>query len=242
MLANALPSGNAAVGGAVLVLVAPVVLSGCGSPESPTPEQATACSATASPTREHFGLALEFLKLRDEHNPDQSAIQVVYHLNRWIQQQKADPRWMIDRKLFATLPLKIRNARRMEQLVLTRHWHSCSLYPKMSLHIEEARWLRATADLLRDQADGPGIRAMAEESELPAKVAGELAICRRLFDWTIGISNWTNCCPTPSNRKWDPQPVVTSRRRLERIGHRRCVANRGPAIATTRGRCCCWPW
>ena len=56
-------------------------------------------------------IAIDFLKMRDEHNLDRSASQANYHLNRWARDKTADPHWMIDRRIINTLPDAIRRAR-----------------------------------------------------------------------------------------------------------------------------------
>lgn len=190
-----------AVSAGALCLVA---CSGCGETAPEEGAQRSGPAQAAAPMREHFGLALEFLKLRDEHNPDQSAIQVVYHLNRWILQQKADDRWMIDRKLFTTLPLAIRNAPATKEMTSDRALAQMQFLPEDVEHIETARWLNATAGFQRDRGTDPEFKAWSQRIGLPAKVAGELAICRRLFDWTIRNIQLDELLPYPKQPEVGP--------------------------------------
>ena len=58
--------------------------------------------------QDHFEMALDFLKMRDEHNLERSAKQASYHLNRWIREETADPNWIVDRPMINTLPDAVR--------------------------------------------------------------------------------------------------------------------------------------
>ena len=114
----------------LLTTAAGCFLAGCRT-ETSTVDLEMATAETKPPEQNHFEIAVDFLKMRDEHNLDRSASQSAYHLNRWIRDQAADPRWMIDRPLLNTLPDAIRRARRPRRSSPTRLWHSWSFAVEM---------------------------------------------------------------------------------------------------------------
>ena len=85
-------------------------LSSCRRESAPQAGLPSSPATAAKLERDHFAVAIDFLKQRDEHNLDRSAGQTNYYLNRWIRDQAADPRWMIDRPMINTLPDAIKRA------------------------------------------------------------------------------------------------------------------------------------
>ena len=93
------------------LLLAPLIMfeAGCQK-QTNLVDLEVATAETKEPDQNHFDAAIDFLKMRDEHSLDRSANQASYHLNRWIRDEAADPRWMIDRPLINSLPDEIRRA------------------------------------------------------------------------------------------------------------------------------------
>lgn len=143
--------------------------------------------AVASPKldRDHFAVAIDFLKQRDEHNMDRSAGQANYYLNRWIRDQAAEPRWSVD-SMLSTLPDATKRAPATKELTSERALAGYEFFLGDILFLEENRWLRAIARWAGQQ---PPPAALAEwitgHSGLTGRSARDLATCVSLFDWTI---------------------------------------------------------
>ncbi|MCU0961757.1 MAG: CDC27 family protein [Pirellulaceae bacterium] len=169
--------------GCTVLIVAAVA--GC-RPQAP-PGSATPQPSAATPKleRDHFAVALDFLKQRDEHNLDRAANETSYHLNRWIQDQTGDPRWTIDRDVLATLPDAIRRAPATKDMLSDRALTALEFHTRDVLFLEEHRWLRAIAQWAAEQPIPPDLNTWILERGLSSKTARQLAGCVALFDWTV---------------------------------------------------------
>ncbi|MHB8973566.1 MAG: tetratricopeptide repeat protein [Pirellulaceae bacterium] len=148
---------------------------------SPPPSSAT----TPQLERDHFAMAIDFLKQRDEHNMERSAGQTNYYLNRWARDQTADPRWMIDRRIFSTLPDAIKRAPATKELTSDHVLATLEFHPGDVMFLEENRWLHAIAQGVGQQPPPAALAQWIKDSGLSAKSARNLTSCIALFDWTV---------------------------------------------------------
>lgn len=137
------------------------------------------------PERDHFALAIETLKQRDEYNLERSALQTLYHLNRWIQDQAADQRWMIDRGLLNSLPLATRKAPATKELLADKPLAQLAFDTGDVMYLEENRWLYSVAQWASAKPKERELPAGLETAGISPKSAKKLAQCFALFDWTV---------------------------------------------------------
>jgi tetratricopeptide (TPR) repeat protein len=158
---------------------------GC-SEDQVSPSDMRAISKKTRPrSQDHFAIALDFLKMRDKHNLEQSAIQASYHLNKWIADEAADPRWMIERRLINTLPDQIRRAEATKQVLSDKALAQLEFNMDDMVFLEESRWARAIATTVEQSPTDPTLQAWLQQTALPPKEAKKLAVSHALFDWTI---------------------------------------------------------
>ncbi|MGM0486824.1 MAG: tetratricopeptide repeat protein [Planctomycetota bacterium] len=172
----------------VLALTAGVLAAtvGCGGDEvAPTEFRSISRSGdSSSPEQNDFEIAIDFVKMRDEHNLERSASQASYHFNRWLRDQRADRRWMIDRQMINTLPHAITR-------VANRGVLSDAALAKLEFdrrdvrQLEQTRWLRATAELLERTLPDSKARQRLRTMDLPPKAIRDLAVSYAAFDWTV---------------------------------------------------------
>lgn len=97
-----------------------VLLSGCrekpGTSKRPTGNVQTGSSLK----RDHFAMALDYLKQGDDHNLDRSRAESLYYFNRWARDQTAVADWLVDRPLLTTLPDIIRRSPAAKELLSDR--------------------------------------------------------------------------------------------------------------------------
>jgi hypothetical protein len=177
---------------------------GCGKPEEPKQKAPEQEAAVNRPQRDHFDIALEALRQRDEHNPNRQARQVTYHLNSWIETQPADQRWFADRRLIRTLPLEIRTAPGFDEMVSDRSLAILEFRPSDVLFLEEARWLKGLTSWVTLQPDAPELTAWINESQLTGDTAEQLPICSKLFDWTVRNLQLDELLPYPKKTTAGP--------------------------------------
>lgn len=175
---------KARLGGGVAALVVAAVAA-CRPPVPPSAAAPPPSSGQPALERDHFAVALDFLKQRDEHNLDRAASETSYHLNRWVRDQTGDPVWTIDRELLATLPDAIRRAPATKELLSDRALAALEFRTRDVLFLEEQRWLHAISQWAGDEAIPPDLSAWMRERGLSSKTARQLARCVALFDWTV---------------------------------------------------------
>ncbi len=172
--------------GLLLPLALLVLTSGCGGdPGAAAPDVALIKKDPDLAQQDHFGIAIDYLKMRDKHNLDRSASQASFHLNKWIAGESADARWMVDRPLINTIPDSVRSCEAGRALL--RDDALAKL--EFTLHdiavLEEARWLHAIATMLDATPLDPALQPWLPAQGLDARAARTLATSLRVFDWTI---------------------------------------------------------
>lgn len=188
---------------APIVLLA-VAVTGCNRGPS-VADMAQPTQERGSSTRDYFQVALDFLKQRDEHNLDRAAGQTSYYLNRWIQDEAADPRWMIDRPLLNTLPDAVKRAPATKEITSDRALAGLEFRAGDVLFLEEARWLHAVAQWASQQPLAPDLAEWIEQRGLSSRSAKRLAQCALLFDWTIRNIQLDETLPYPRDSVAGPQ-------------------------------------
>ncbi len=171
-----------------LWLLAALLLSGLSSCRRESPPQAGLPSSPATAAkleRDHFAMAIDFLKQRDEHNLERSAGQTNFHLNRWFRDQAADPRWMIDRRMINTLPDAIKRAPATKDILSDRALSTLESHASDVMFLEENRWLHAIAQWAGKSPAPDAFGPWIKDSGLSAKSARSLTTCLALFDWTV---------------------------------------------------------
>ncbi len=161
-------------------------------------------AATKQPEQDHFDAALDFLKMRNEHNLDRSASQASYHLNRWIRDETADPRWMIDRPILNTLPDVIRRAPATKEILSDKSLAQLEFLPGDVLFLEESRWLHAIAKTAAASEPAPAFARWLAEAGLEPKAAKKLAIAEAVFDWTVRNIQLDELLPYPKSSAAGP--------------------------------------
>jgi hypothetical protein len=151
------------------------------SPDTP----AATGTSSQRPQRDHFEIALESLRQRDEFNLERAARQVIYHLNCWIENQPADPRWFADLRMIKTLPLETRTAPNFDNMVSERSLALLEFRPSDVAFLEETRWLKSISRWAAQQPDDEQLAAWLAAAELPGDTSEQLATCYKLFDWTV---------------------------------------------------------
>ncbi len=160
------------------------LLTGCRE-EVSTSDLEVITAETQPPEQDHFEIGIDFLKMRDEHNLGRSASQAAYHLNRWIRDQTADARWMVNRGMINTLPDAIRRTEATKMILSDKSLAKLEFGMSDVLYLEEARWLRAIAKQVENGPQDPALQQWAQASGLAPEVAAALLKSQALFDWTI---------------------------------------------------------
>ena len=160
------------------------IAGGCREEVSPA-ELEVLTAESKPPEQDHFEIGIDFLKMRDEHNLDGSANQASYHLNRWMRNQAADPRWMINRRMLNTLPDAIRRAEATKAILSDKALAKLEFGMSDVLLMEESRWLHAIAKLVAQTPPDPMLLAWSQEAGLSPKTTKTLATSQALFDWTV---------------------------------------------------------
>ncbi len=174
-------------------------LAGCREQPARPASASTPAPVVATPQRDrdYFGMAIDFLKQRDEHNMERSAAQSNYYLNRWIRDRMADPRWSMD-PLLSTLPEATRRAPATKEMCSERALAGLEFALADVLFLEENRWLHAVAEWA-GQEPPPALLGqwIKDDSGLSAKSARSLAACTSLFDWTVRNIQLDELLPYP---------------------------------------------
>ena len=171
--------------GIVTSLVASLLVVGCESRQSSTTAVEATTAPDKSPDQNHFEIAVDFLKMRDEHDLERSARQASYQLNRWVRDQSADPDWLVDRRLIGTLPESIRRGPAAEELLSDKALALLSFNVDDVQFLEEGRWLQATARLVAQSQPESSLSEWMQERGISGKAARALATSQAVFDWTI---------------------------------------------------------
>ncbi len=162
-----------------------VALCGCrekpGSSARPTGNVQTGSTLK----RDHFAMALDFLKQGDEHNLDRSRAEALYYLNRWARDQTAVVDWLVDRPLLTTLPDTIRRSPATKELLSDRALAALEFQLSDVLFLEECRWLHAVANWVNQEPTSTPVRDWLKTTELAPKSARQLLTSQALFDWAV---------------------------------------------------------
>lgn len=159
---------------------------GCGGDDAPPPEPPSASGSSDSSLRgtDNFEIAIDFVKMRDEHSVERAAGQASYHFNRWLRDQTADPRWMIDRQMINTLPnaiTRVANGGILSDGALAK----LEFDARDVRQLEQTRWLRGTAELLERTVPDRKLPGPLRSMDLSANATRDLALGYAAFDWTI---------------------------------------------------------
>ncbi len=129
---------------------------------------------------DNLGLAMQFLNLSDELEPERARAQCAYHLNRWLETQQAAPGW-VAAPLLARVPSDIRGQTTPESLERLRFTLEDVRY------LQQAQWMRDVSQwVTRMPASGPMDQWLANRpEELSEADAEQLVAAERLLDWTI---------------------------------------------------------
>ena len=178
-------------------------LGGCGKQPTVTDLPVDAIDVQ-QPERDHFAVAIDFLKQRDEHNLERSADQTSYYLNRWIADQSADARWIVDRPFINTLPDAIKRAPATKEIASDRALAGLSFQIGDVLFLEECRWLHAVALSASRKKPPQVLSDWIQSRGLSKKAASQLATCFSLFDWTVRNVQLDDLLPYPKQTAAGP--------------------------------------
>lgn len=170
--------------GLATVLCAVTAMCGCRQQVSSSGVDITS-SDSRLPEQDHFSIAIDFLKMRDEHNLERSASQATYHLNRWTRQMSADPQWIVERKMINTLPDAIRRAEATELILSDKALAQLDFRPSDIQYLEEARWLHATAKLIEQTPPPEKFQQWMKDAGMSRVMTRKLTACLAAFDWTV---------------------------------------------------------
>lgn len=202
-------NGTHAAGLVMVALFACLPL-GCDEREPAAPAESITSLQVRQPGRDHFALAMDFLEQRNEYNLDRAARQTTYHLNRWIQDQAADARWMLDRRLINTLPGVLLRAPATKTILADRALAKLEFDPSDVLFLEQNQWLHAVSEWAINELEVASLQQALEQSKLPTKTAKQLAVCTQLFDWTIRNIQLKALLPYPKQAAAGPSNLVDS--------------------------------
>ncbi len=187
----------------MLLALAWVPATGCRE-RTTTADLELIAAETKQPDQDHFDAAIDFLKMRDEHNLEGSANQANYHLNRWIRDEAADPRWMIDRPLLNTLPDTLRRAPATKQVLSDKSLAELEFRMGDVFLLEESRWLHAIAKSAPATLPTPTFAQWLTDAGLSPKATKSLALAGSLFDWTIRNIQLDELLPYPKTSAAGP--------------------------------------
>ncbi len=154
-------------------------LVGC-KPRGSERRRPTVTAAATSATHEQLARAMDNLSRPSEFDHEQALADSAYHLNRWLEGQKPDPKWEVD-PLTSRLPREIRDSDLLDGV------------GKWTFSIDDVRAMQE-ATLLRDLSTWVSKQQIDErlrpwltgQAETLDDVQREnLATAERLFDWTV---------------------------------------------------------
>ncbi len=177
---------------------------GCDRSSPTSRDGETAEVKQVQPQREHFAIAMESLRQRDEHNLGREARQATYHLNCWIEDQPADKRWFADRRMLKTLPLETRTAPSFEEVVTDRSLALLEFVPSDIMFLEETRWLNAIARWVSQLPDDRAVIDWLPTTQLSGETADQLIVCYKLFDWVVRNVQLDELLPYPQKTTAGP--------------------------------------
>ncbi len=156
-----------------------LIVPGCPNTTSAPDVRARGERQEARPS-DNLSLAMKFLHLSDDLDPEQARAQCAYHMNRWIETQEPDTSWSAD-PLFSRLKSRVRGPITMESLARRRFTLEDVRY------LQQADWARSVASWVSLQ---PAPEYLREWLNLPPDGlspddAERLVAAERLFDWTI---------------------------------------------------------
>ena len=102
---------------------------------------------------------------------------LIFHLNRWIEEQPRDPEWILA-PLVNRLPFSIENHPHMEQLL----FHLSDVY-----YLHETSWLHSIANWVENQDNRKHLDRFSQlQTEgLSEEERSQLLTACRLFDWSV---------------------------------------------------------
>jgi hypothetical protein len=102
---------------------------------------------------------------------------LIFHLNRWIEEQPRDPEWILA-PLVNRLPFTIENHPHLEQLL----FHLSDVY-----YLHETSWLHSIANWVENQDDRNHLDRFSQlQTEgLTEEERNQLLTACRLFDWSV---------------------------------------------------------
>ncbi len=161
---------------AVIILVA-----GCDATPRPRtaamPEQQQRMAVDSA--EDHLSLALDFIDEYHKYDERENITRISYHLNKWIESQSADDKWIAD-PMFARLPSRLMVS--PDATTLTRlEFNNADIGM-----LREAIWLNNLAAQIapRDVTDSRW-KSWLEGQALSGVAARDLTNIVELFDWVI---------------------------------------------------------
>ena len=116
---------------------------------------------------------------------------LVFHLNRWIEEQPRDPEW-IQAPLVNRLPFSIENHPNLEQLM----FHLSDVF-----YLHETSWLHSVASWVENQDDRKHLDRFSrlQAEGLNEEERNQLLTACRLFDWSVRHIQLRPLVPYPTS-------------------------------------------
>ena len=138
-------------------------------------------TADADAGKGHFDLAADHLSNLAEYNIEVAADRVLFHLQKWADEQQAAADWIAD-PLFSGLPMRLGIGR--QQTALSR----LTFVRDDVFTLREAFWLRDLSQRIAQSSRlDPDLEQWLDENESTAggDTTRQLKVALRLFDWVI---------------------------------------------------------
>ena len=130
-----------------------------------------------SSQEDDLGQAASLIERLDSEPFSQLQSLLIFHLNRWIQEQPRDPEWILA-PLVNRLPFSIENHPHLEQL----QFHLSDVY-----YLHETSWLHSIANWVENQDNRKHLDRFSQlQTEgLTDEERSQLLTACRLFDWSV---------------------------------------------------------
>ena len=180
-----------------------------------------------------------------------SAPDVLYHLNRWMDSQKFDAAWKPD-------PLLERMPKNLRQIFNSKIFSQKSFETSDLLYLRESFWMREISRWVSRQPASSQFNTWVEKLDPPLEsdAATQLAVADRLFDWTVRNVQLDPLLPVVQEKTVGPTPPsLENQPATFPASARGAQVNRGPVTGMNCGICysldtvmlgsapvSSWPW
>ena len=208
-----------------------ILLSG-GCQQQPDLSRLTSQGKSSS-QEDDLNQAVSMIRRLDSEPFGQIQSLLVFHLNRWVEQQLRDPQWNLE-PLINRLPFTTENHPPMEQLL----FHLSDAF-----YLQETSWLNSIANWVESQANRKHLDRFSrlQTEGLSDEERSELLTACRLFDWSVRHLQLRPLVPYPTTGSGDnlKERSVAPSLGIEGPGYTRIphdILSHGSGDAWQRGR------